>query len=78
MATKDRRQETWKAADVRCPFYTKDSLSNIECEGVLEDTTDVTCFQSHASKNHHMGVFCAGRFESCAKHQSVMHSKYAE
>lgn len=73
-----RRKETWKAADVQCPFYVKDCPQTIECEGMLEQTTDILKFHTADAKNTHMGVYCVGRFQSCPKYQSVYTTKYAD
>lgn len=73
-----RRQETWKASDVLCPFYMQDNSDSLVCEGVMEGTTDVMRFRSAVNKNKHMGVYCAGRFQSCPKYKNVYDNKYAD
>jgi hypothetical protein len=73
-----RRQETWKAADVLCPFYMKDNPSSIECEGVLDQTTEVLRFHSAIIKNKHMGIYCVVNYTSCPKYQSVYQNKYSD
>ena len=75
---KHRRQETWKAADVLCPFYMKDSPNVIECEGFLEGTSEVLRFRHAEEKNKHMGIHCAGRFDKCLRYQNVYQHKYTD
>ena len=74
---KRRRQESWKAADVKCPFYLRDSSSTLECEGFDEGMIVTLSCPSKDKKNRHMGTYCVGRYEHCPVYKNTM-DKYAE
>ena len=73
-----RRKESWKAADVKCPFYIKDNHSTIECEGFLDGTTEILRFPYTTDKNKHMGIYCVGKYNNCSRYQNTMNNKYPD
>lgn len=72
-----RRQESWKAADVKCPFYLRDSSTTLECEGFDEGMIVTLNCRTKEKKNKHMGIYCAGGYDHCPVYNNTM-SKYAE
>ena len=75
---KRRRQESWKAADVKCPFYRRDSTQTIECEGFSDGMIVTLSYRNRDSKNKHMGINCAGRYTQCPLYQDTMTIKYPD
>lgn len=70
----------WTMADVKCPFYKKDSRQerSISCEGFDEGSTVETRFKNLELREKHMGRFCVGHFQSCPIYKSTYDSKYRE
>lgn len=70
----------WTAANVRCPFYIKDSRENksISCEGHTEGCIEDSRFKNIELKEKHMGCYCVGRYEACPVYKSTYEAKYRE
>lgn len=64
-----RYKESWKAADVLCPFFIGDDTKSLTCEGFAAKVKLRTDFASTAKKAEHMGTYCAGRYEMCGIYQ---------
>ena len=75
---KRRRQEPWKSADVKCPFYLRDDKHTIECEGFSEGLILTLSYRNMDGKNKHMGTFCAGPYSRCPICQDTMNIKYPD
>lgn len=72
-------KETWKAADVQCPFFLGEhsNTKGVVCEG-WEDRMKVTMnFSTFSAKNTYMGRHCTGSYQRCKLYQLTM-SKYDE
>ena len=61
------RKLCWEAADVRCPFYKKDSREerSIRCEGFEKGCLVESRFQSLPQRERRMGRYCVSRYEDC-------------
>ena len=70
----------WGEADVRCPFYKKDSREekSIRCEGFEKDCLVESRFRTLAQREKHMGRYCVSRFEGCPVYKSTYDNKYRE
>lgn len=70
----------WTEADVRCPFYVSHAHKErcISCEGFGAGINVTEVFKNTESMDHHMGVFCAGRYESCPMFRCTYDNKYAD
>lgn len=70
----------WSEADVKCPFYKKDSREerSISCEGFDQGSTVVTKFKNLGLRENHMGCYCVGRFQLCPIYKSTYDFKYRE
>ena len=70
----------WSEADVKCPFYKKDSRQgrSISCEGFDQGSTVETRFKNLELREKHMGCYCAGRFQLCPIYKSTYETKYRE
>lgn len=64
-----RYRESWKAADVVCPFFIGDDNKSLTCEGFADKVKLRTDFATAAKKDGHMGTYCAGRYEKCMIYQ---------
>lgn len=74
------KKQCWEAADVRCPFYKKDSREerSIRCEGFEKGCLVESRFQSLPQRERHMGRYCVSRYEDCPVYKSTYDSKYRE
>ena len=70
----------WTMADVKCPFYIKDSRQerSISCEGFDTDSTVVTRFKNLEMREKHMGRYCVARFQLCPVYRGTYDTKYRE
>lgn len=70
----------WTMADVKCPFYKRDSRQerSISCEGFDQGSTVETRFKNLELREKHMGCYCAGRFQLCPIYKSTYETKYRE
>ncbi len=70
----------WSEADVKCPFYKRDSRRerSICCEGFDEGSTVETRFKNLGLREKHMGCYCVGRYELCPIYKSTFLTKYGE
>ena len=65
---------TYVQADVRCPFYLKDSNRpnvNIKCEGITNKSKVFLNFGRKTDKMVHMKQFCTSHYENCALYKSI-------
>lgn len=70
-------KESWKAADVQCPFFIGEHSGNkgIVCEGWEARMKVAVQFSSFTAKNTYMGCHCTGPYQRCKLYQITM-SKY--
>lgn len=70
----------WGEADVRCPFYKKDSREerSIRCEGFEKDCLVESRFRTLAQREKHMGRYCVSHFEGYPVYKSTYDNKYRE
>ena len=69
-----RYKESWRAADVQCPFFLGESTKGKEivCEGFISGMKVKMHFSSASAKNKHMGHCCTCRYKNCPIYQSTM------
>ena len=70
----------WKVgrAEARCPFYRKDTLLTISCEGLVGDSSIVQNFGRREDALIQLRTFCCRRYENCEIYQAIMKAKYQE
>jgi hypothetical protein len=70
----------WTGADVKCPFYKKDSRENrsICCEGFEKDSMMELKFKNLEQREKHLGCYCVSRYESCPAYQCTYGAKYRD
>lgn len=67
---------TVRTGGILCPFFKAHSSRNLICEGVIPDTTCVTCFRSGDKLLKHEQIFCENLYKNCEIYRSIMREKY--
>lgn len=67
----------WRS-QVECPFYKRDDQNNIYCEGIVENSTNITRFRFKKDRNQQMRIFCCDRYINCEIYRMLMDAKYEE
>ncbi len=67
---------SWRAADVRCPFYVSDKEHKITCENILKKADSITHnFLNAAEQQRHMKRCCCDSFRKCIYYR-VLSERY--
>lgn len=62
-----RYREDWR---MKCPFYRKESPTEIKCAGIVGTHTTNT-FRTKEEKREHKYDFCNGNFFACPLYQAI-------
>ena len=57
-------------AFVNCPFYHKENANSIYCEGLVENSTNITYLG--AGKKRHKEIYCRENYYKCPLHKTLM------
>ena len=68
---------TFKSVDIVCPFYRREDLLGITCEGITDDCLVSVHFFSKSKKQQHMNIFCNKNYKCCEVCQMLL-KKYEE
>lgn len=55
---------------VKCPFYKKESFTEIKCTGII-GTHTTSDFKNKAKKEEHKFDFCCGNYHGCPICQEI-------
>jgi hypothetical protein len=72
------RNDGYRQAYVKCPFYRGYTKNAIKCEGFMEGVGNTVTFADHKDHSKHMDVFCQMYYKNCEVYQMVMKARYEE
>lgn len=67
----------YEDADVKCPFFRRQTTVSITCEGLTEDSVIRLCFTSGKAKDLQARIFCEKRYKNCEIY-TMLEKKYEE
>ena len=60
-----RMANSYRSADVQCPFYIRDENRRIVCEGFVPRANAGFWFETNKAQLDHMETFCMSKWQSC-------------
>jgi hypothetical protein len=67
----------YEDVDVLCPFFKRQTVVSISCEGLTDDMGIKLCFQNAKAKDIHAEVFCNCKYKNCEIY-GMVEKKYDE
>ena len=68
----------WKSTDAKCPFYIKEDMNSITCEGLVYNFISTHRFRCRFDKDKQKHIFCNDKFHNCEFYNCLMKTKYSE
>lgn len=67
----------YEDVDVKCPFFRRQTVVSISCEGLTDEMGIKLCFQNAKAKDIHAVTFCNAKYKYCEIYE-MLEKKYEE
>lgn len=73
-----KTSSTKGTGDIVCPFFRSHSAVQINCEGIMDETTTAIAFRRAERKRFFQRTYCERECGMCEIHRMLMREKYSD